>query len=142
MTQNLKWSVNCQAYFDYWMNLTHSNHCKHECQCYEGAYKLTVDRINCINRGMPDLEAKLDSQLWIRAFELHDLRCVGLKNIRAGVITPTWSEKAEPGSICDCFEEAYNEYKIPNYKCEIPLKPEPVKEIVFVYDPSYDDRIV
>jgi len=107
MSKTIELSDNSIAYLRLWTKVLHQN-CKGKsrCVCHNGAYDLTVRRLDAIKRGMPDLEPGLESEIWSRAFEIHASSCT--KNYK-GSITPTWSQEKSK-DICDCFELAYKEY--------------------------------
>lgn len=112
MTKNPEFSNNCLAYFRLWIKTLHQN-CKGKtrCICHKGAYNLTVIRFDCIKRGMPDLHPGLESEIWSRAFEIHNKSCNNNTESRSS-INPTWSDPKDGNvhKICDCFERAYIEY--------------------------------
>jgi hypothetical protein len=111
--KNPEWSANTTAYFELWKTTLHQN-CKNKkkCTCHTAAYDLTVHRLGCIERGMPDLHPKEESKIWELAFDIHRNRCADLPGRRAGSISPTWSDSKELGDkvACDCFEQAMKLY--------------------------------
>ena len=98
-------SANCIQFGQVWQVTLHYNNCTGGCndRCKEGAAGLVKSRLECISRGMPDLDHDTEQNIWKTAFEIHR------GHSDRGVITPTWSETWYEDR-CDCFEKAMERY--------------------------------
>lgn len=96
-------SSNTKAYFILWRDtLSESDRFNHQ-EASSRAYELTVRRLDCIARGMPDLHAEIEAKIWTVAFAIHNSNPEHSSQTQ-GKINPTWSDN--PIGQCNCFEIA------------------------------------
>src|SRR5580692_9939988 len=128
--QNPEWSANTTAFFDLWKNTLHQN-CKDKkkCTCHEAAYGLTVNRLECIERGMPDLHPDGERVIWSTAFDIHQSCCYDLPGWSDHIINPTWAnpkDKISSTRMCDCFEKAMWLHQFVDENTPGQKQPEPI----------------
>jgi hypothetical protein len=111
--KNPEWSANTIAYFELWKKTLHQNCKKGPCTCGDSSYRRTIDRLECMKRGMPDLHPDEEQEVWEIAFEIHSEFCKTIPGYREGLIAPTWSVP-QHNKICNCFERALAIWSAPS----------------------------
>ncbi len=99
-------TANQRAFYDLWLRTLDDG--RGHTAAEEGATQLTIARIQCQKRGMPDMHPDEEAKIMSKAFEIHQFKTQNKDPFhlsdRQNIMTCFWCEHLT--NVCHCFEEA------------------------------------